>query len=106
MSEQPKHTPGPWYVDRAHARPTRDDLLAIYAANGDRLAILTDDPSEEWRANAQLMASAPELLAEAEAALALISQAGDQLARRTYFRSPVVVARLKAVIAKAKGESG
>jgi hypothetical protein len=104
MKERTIHTPGPWYVDRAHVRPTKDDLLAIYAANGDKLAILTDEQSEEWQANARLMAAAPELLAEAEEALVLLSQAGDLLAKTTYYRSNVVIARLRAIIAKTRGE--
>jgi hypothetical protein len=105
MSLRTRHTPGPWRVDRAHARPQESDPLAIYAPNGDRLAILTDESTDEWRANAQLMAAAPELLAEAEVALALIKQGGDDLARKTYFKSNVVMARLQAVIDKAKGET-
>jgi hypothetical protein len=104
MSERTIHSPGPWYIDRAHVRPTQNDLLAIYAANGDKLAVLTDDQSEEWRANAHVMAAAPELLVEAEEALALINQAADILAKNTYYKSNVVMARLRAAIAKARGE--
>ncbi len=103
MSDGYKHTPGPWYVDRAHARSTGDDLLAIYAANGDKLAILTDEPTQEWRANAELMAAAPELLAEVEAALTLLLEGGEMLARATRYKSQVSIARLRAVIAKATG---
>jgi hypothetical protein len=103
MRKDRKHSPGPWHVDRAHVRSTQDDLLAIYSNNGDKLAVLTDDPSLEWRANAQLMAAAPELLAECERALALLAQYEDLLAESTYYKSSALISRLKSVTEKAKG---
>jgi len=48
-----KHTPGPWRVTRVG---TRDVLVNV---NGNRLTYLDDDSG---KANARLMAAAPELL--------------------------------------------
>jgi hypothetical protein len=101
MIRQDKHTTGPWYVDRAHVRPTQDDLLAIFANNGDKLAILTDDQTIEWRANAQLIATAPELLVEAQQALDFLERHRDALTKSSYYKSNVVIARLRAAIKKA-----
>ena len=101
MTRQDKHTTRPWYVDRARVRPTQHDLLAIFANNGDKLAILTDEQTIEWRANAQLMATAPELLAEAQQALSFLEMYKDVLAKSSYYKSSVVIARLKDAIEKA-----
>ncbi len=56
MSEQ-KHTPGPWV-----SAPQRTNTL-IVAANGTRVAESYGVTDEEPRANARLIAAAPELLA-------------------------------------------
>lgn len=63
------HTPGPWHATRAREDGSRD----IGAANGANVAVvLLDGGPAETRANALLIAAAPDLLAALKAALAAL----------------------------------
>jgi hypothetical protein len=65
-----KHTPGPWeWWDESTGRPRRYDLASLNGKNGKRVlgcyggsGINALGKSEEDRANALLIAAAPELL--------------------------------------------
>jgi len=79
-TNETKHTPGPWETARSHSgrniyKQTQRDfdtketrMLAFLVRNEDYF------PVEESDANARLMASAPELLAALELALATIER--------------------------------
>lgn len=57
MSDQPKHTPGPWLADVA---ADENECVELFVRrDGDAVAIAGDISS---RANAQLIAAAPDLL--------------------------------------------
>lgn len=86
-----KHTPGPWYVS---------DTLAIWGKTARLIASCADgrlaDPSPESRANATLIAAAPDLLASLQEVLDHTPEphAGDARA---------ILQRARAAIAKATG---
>ena len=54
----PKHTPGPWITN---SLIKRHDVIVFSSATGHRIAKLAG-PNESYAANAQLIATAPELL--------------------------------------------
>lgn len=110
MSNEIKHTPGPWaakkgvgwYVVRsAHSQ---DDNFAI--AVGSNKTSLVDAPTgddAEAKANARLIAAAPELLSACEHAMTLLSpfdDAGLSLGLGSDALYPI-----KSAIAKARGET-
>jgi hypothetical protein len=83
------HTPGPWLVTK-HGTPDYAPQFGIYAEGEPRdLAIITGDNS---KADADLMAAAPDLLAALEA---LLDSEGDDNAREL----------AGAAIAKAEGRA-
>lgn len=87
-----KHTPGPWHYAECQMGTPFVDTESV----GDLFAAAL--PLDEERANANLIAAAPELLAACEAALACLNFFGsDQI-------EPFRV-RCRAAIAKAKGQS-
>lgn len=91
-----KHTPGPWV--------SANDDSAIQPAEGDRFDIARIYWPEatretEWRANARLIAAAPELL---EALADLVSRV-DMVLHAGYVGHERI-ARCRAVIAKATEE--
>lgn len=118
MSEQAKHTPGPWAV-----RPDpNDDWGLVRAADGkpvadagvsSRCQELRDRESEavsdaEWvagppevAANACLIAAAPDLLAACESLAALAFGIGSQTADGREVQAAFAACR--AAIAKAEG---
>lgn len=88
------HTPGPWEVVRDH--PTRESIA--YIRHGDisdmanEIAMLFVAGSDKRRADARLIAAAPELLETLQA-------------MRAQWIHSVHAERVLAVIAKATGES-
>lgn len=62
MNQQNTHTPGPWHV-KASLNPSWPDGLAIRPTEGGDVAFIHLGGSEEAKANASLIAAAPELLA-------------------------------------------
>jgi hypothetical protein len=60
-----KHTPGPWVVTEVpYDRDYEGHHEVRWAANGCPLALLSNYAPDERRANARLIAAAPELLAD------------------------------------------
>jgi hypothetical protein len=85
-----KHTRGPWKVH------TDDENCGIYTVHAKESIYPDND-----EANARLIAAAPELLKELEAALEIIEgeyPADDEIA------APVMK-KIRAAIAKARGEA-
>ena len=82
MSETPKHTPGPWYASGSYIEKTpsghRFTIAEVFRHNVG-----------QCKANARLIAAAPDLLAACELALTLLedltteefSRGGDRPAR-------------------------
>lgn len=91
------HTPGPWNVMPPHI--TRALSLRIFAGNKFLASVgNSDDSLVETQANADLIAAAPELLAEAKVALAWFLSAFemDSLTEN-------ICIGLETAIAKAEG---
>ena len=93
---QAKHTPGPWRAtEKTITAPETEDRLGmecrLYGGNG-----------RDNRANARLIAGAPDLLAALQRIVAVLDKqvASPHLAERA---SPL--AQAKAAIAKATGET-
>ena len=92
MSNYTRHTPGPW---------TRSD--DIISAGTLHVAMVTVFP-ENWKANARLIAAAPDLLAVVrEVAEAFLTSAGKPWGYCSINES--TRARAQAAIAKAEGTS-
>ena len=94
MSEL-KHTPGPWSVvaNGGHSytiRGSRNEAIC------DTSIWLHSDPHSESRANAHLIAAAPDLLEALEDLLTICDGDPDE---------PDEIGWARAAIAKAKGES-
>lgn len=102
-----KHTPGPWRVERQNGSPTTGEWM-IAGAKPGYLAEVRDCGSGCVKANASLIAAAPELLEALEEAVACgmvpISSATEGGAAK-YSRQAQVADMIRAAIAKAKGES-
>lgn len=108
MSTQAKHTPGPWAIESAqgYSLPCEEFFLKIYSENPGpehdfTVAFARNADPLERRANARLIASAPDLLNLLTAADRLEELTGENLA--VYARTFAALAR--AAIAKAKGET-
>ncbi len=90
-----KHTPGPWEVDLENGEITAKGPVVIGTIYGaDDFPCNEDDIAEECKANACLVATAPELLAACEAALRL----AEEMSEGDLYN------QIKKAIAKAKGE--
>lgn len=95
MSERAKHTPGPWYV--MAGMPSN-----VLSAGGLRVARCDFDgnfDSAEARANAKLMAAAPDMFAALEAWTDWLDKYGKD------FHGPCID-DARAALAKARGEVG
>jgi len=98
-----EHTPGPWSVENARivAEGSKswkriDHIANVYAYNGDQL--------QEAKANAQLIAAAPDLLSAAKRMLDAI-QSNDPAEPGAQAPNGGAVMSLKGAIAKAEGEA-
>jgi hypothetical protein len=94
-----KHTPGPWSV--------KTDQNRRLSVSGPRYHVAdicgssaTGDVRTRLMADANLISSAPDLLAACEAGLAILLAAEADVTRPC-----AAVVRMRAAIAKAKGES-
>lgn len=99
----PKHTHGPWRVERQNVSPTTGEWM-IAGAKPGYLAEVRDCGSGCAAANARLIAAAPELLEAIEETLT----AGInwyETATKSDASELGFVVRARAAIAKAKGES-
>lgn len=92
------HTPGPWRVGDAGCT-----VFAPKGASPLRIACITINTvaDERQRANARLIAAAPELLRELKSAIFYIETYGGEVTRS--FSAGGNMERVKAVIAKATG---
>lgn len=71
MSEETKHTPGPWRFDESNFGINSDPGWGIVGPSGESLGVTVHwDNHCEAGANARLIAAAPDLLAACKAALA------------------------------------
>ncbi len=78
------HTPGPWHLGKRAGNP------AIYGKDGTEIAEILQGLTPEWRANARLIAAAPEMLAALQSLTHPMASDED-------------LQNALAVIAKAKG---
>lgn len=100
-----KHTPGPWWeepdsyqVPRIWARMSDGEACDVACTEGDGSI-----PFDERRANARLIAAAPELLEACEFALLELSlKEGDKVLGASQWEE--FKCKAKAAIAKAKGK--
>ena len=84
-----KHTPGPW---QAIGR----DVLSMHAyprASGPLVCVVDDNDNARWPADSALIAAAPDLLEACEEMIEHAKAAGMN------------VTKMRAAIAKAKGET-
>ncbi|HUX55569.1 MAG TPA: hypothetical protein VMV77_01250 [Bacteroidales bacterium] len=92
-----KHTPGPWKLN-PQPNPNRPTYYAIYSKTGgpdtvDHICQVTKQMSENWQANAQLIAAAPVMLDALKRALTGIDD----------YRIRIIV---KSAIVQAEKEGG
>ena len=99
MSE-PKWIPGPWRLegDRVRADDGRPDI----PWNVCEFRVCGGLPGEIQKANAQLIASAPELFEALTALLNEVIEAGFETA--TDYGWPNAISNARAALAKARGE--
>lgn len=102
-----KHTPGPWEWDCGLVPPDGPGRYAdIYKDGGDLIIAQFNDLIPEGKANARLIAAAPDLL---EACEALCAAFGDPLTRRALGghneAQMIAILDARAAIAKAEGRS-
>ena len=124
-----QHTPGPWtvsavYVDAARVIgpdgfPVADPEATAIREGYEELGIdhwadapgraYIERPESEWRANARLIAAAPETLNELKQAVAQLEAIYEECKRRNLFEVTVEQFRRldahRAVIAKAEGKA-
>ena len=89
-----KHTPGPWHTageQGVQIRSAKDQIAKVWTMRGN-----------EWKANARLIAAAPELL---EALQSIADCCDEEHAARDYAsRQAEIRGIARAAIAKATGE--
>lgn len=95
MKTKNKHTPGPWVI----CHDTEYNRICIDDSNGNRFApicqISLKDTTDEYLANASLIAAAPEMLEALEYAQECIEKG---------IKSDDFLWQLDALIKKARGE--
>ena len=91
----PKHTPGPWRTMVAGATVWSEGRLICDPSNGNAY------PTDEHKANARLIASAPEMLEVLERALHELDSAYNGA---TNF-AVITKQKIRAAIAMANGET-
>jgi hypothetical protein len=95
MTEQVKHTPGPWAVDAEGDVVVSDGTVAwVGSANA------LDAPYTANLPNARLIAAAPEMY---EALKAILDGSGPYISRVTKIVGVDAVEKASAAIAKAEG---
>ena len=93
MTDQPKWTPGPWRAT-THDHPEQ----GVYA--GYRIAKMTGGEIQRDRANANLIAAAPDLYAALEKALNFITNTESEMGETLPCGDAA-----RAALAKARGET-
>ena len=108
------HTPGPWAVHPAYPWIIKQDLKVPFADIEDGLTVCNTTgldgsgffpSSEEGRANARLIAAAPELLEALEEARAGLLWYQDRNPGQRDGSDDEAMARIDAAIAKATGSA-
>lgn len=97
MTKNTRHTPGPWKAGSASvSAPETEDRLGlsvrIHGGNG-----------ADNRANARLIAAAPDLLAALEALLPMVAEWHAEFPRHIGDKEPPAIQAARAAIAKATG---
>ena len=101
MSSPRQHTPGPWDVETKGSRHFVDGADGLTVAYLDRAGVRE---KTEIEANARLIASAPELLAALEKALASIEGQAELLRHcGAAYGIGATLAQARAAIARATG---
>ena len=95
MTDQPKWTPGPWRYDRTNGSPTTGEHM-IAGAKPGYLAEVRDCGSGDVRANAHLIAAAPDMAEALDGLLGLLD-AGSLYEPQAY--------AARTALAKARGET-
>ena len=95
MTDQPKWTLGPWRYDRTNGSPTTGEHM-IAGAKPGYLAEVRDCGSGDVRANAHLIAAAPDLYAALDGLLGLLD-AGSLYEPQAY--------AARTALAKARGQA-
>ena len=96
-----KHTPGPWLTTESTEHWGRVNVTVQAAFTANEIATAWQGTTDVNRANARLIAAAPDLLEACE----LIVSAFDQLAPMSPARNePLQINAARAAIAKARGE--
>ena len=107
MKTKTQHTPGPWYLAEerlltfAHGEvvgPNNEHICGLLPDNNG-IVMMT----EEDKANARLIAAAPELLAALENALNVMAGIAIGDLKTIKVDSPAII-QARAAIAKAKGQ--
>jgi hypothetical protein len=103
MSEQPKHTPGPWVPEfgesyRVRAKQDGGQVAIMMNLKGQH-GLISRRTGAEVAANARLIAAAPDLLEALKTCVAFIEDA--HIIEAQWGWEPVKAA--KAAIAKAEG---
>ena len=93
-----KHTPGPWRLARQNGSPTTGEWM-IAGANPGYLAEVRDCGNGDVKANALLIAAAPELL---DALEAVVNSWSSQFERNGHL-APEWCKQARAAMEKAKG---
>ena len=91
-----KHTPGPWRVVRQNGSPTTGEWMIAGSKHG-YLAEVRDCGSGDVKANAHLIAAAPDLYDALDSLLSAI----DSCAELT----PQLLRAFEKTLAKARGEA-
>jgi len=97
-----KHTPGPWRVNHADNDPrTR---LRVYTNGTESLVADCDGATPDSKANARLIAAAPELLARLELAQRYLTHPEVlKITRQMALSGEAVNERIAEAIARARG---
>lgn len=96
------HTPGPWKVGvEVQTQHTLDeDTLVVEIINSDgEFVACCNEPNDAYKANAQLIATAPELLNALETCVEIIKNEYPECQWNDYR-----VDKFEALISKVKGE--
>jgi len=99
MTDQPKWTPGPWRYDRTNGSPTTGEHM-IAGAKPGYLAEVRDCGSGDVRANARLIAAAPDMAEALEKALNFITNTESEMGETLPCGDAA-----RAALAKARGET-
>ena len=99
MTDQPKWTPGPWRYDRTNGSPTTGEHM-IAGAKPGYLAEVRDCGSGDVRANAHLIAAAPDMAEALEKALNFITNTESEMGETLPCGDAA-----RTALAKARGET-